>query len=348
MNKPFLPGLTPDSPPMLDRRGLLDPRGLPSQPDKLTGLLGNPLLMASLGLFSAGRDNRIDPYQAALSGVMQAQQFKDARENQEMKRDELEQRKELLKVQIDRLSAPTTRQRDWEYAQGLPPAERELFLTGGRGRDLQRIEFLEHLYQTDPEAYNRALIGLRAPNMVDMGGGGTGRFDAASGGVSPVVSPQEATDRNADAAAASAQAAAIAKAQGEAQAKLPGMALEVEATKDFIAQLKRHPGREQATGKSSLLNQVMIVGDTRDFLTLLDTAKGKAFAIAYETLKGGGTITEVETEMATKALTNLETAQSEGQFLAALNEFERAVDRGYEKLKATAGQSDGWGIVRGD
>jgi hypothetical protein len=134
-------------------------------------------------------------------------------------------------------------------------------------------------------------------------------------------------------------ARAVGTAAGGAQSKLPGMAMEVDSTLQFIDELRNHPGREMATGKSSLLNFAATPGsDTGDFLQKLETAEGKSFAIAYETLKGGGTITEIETAMATKALANLNASQSEEQFLKALDEFEVAVLRGYRKLQATAGQ----------
>jgi hypothetical protein len=58
-----------------------------------------------------------------------------------------------------------------------------------------------------------------------------------------------------------------------------------------------------------------------DFEAKLGQVQGKLFLQAFETLKGGGQITEVEGEKATSALANLSASQSEAQFRAALLEF---------------------------
>lgn len=66
--------------------------------DGMLGLLGNPMAMAGLQLLSAGRDARIDPYQAAASGLMQAQQFRDSRDAKKLE-DELAKREKWLHEQ---------------------------------------------------------------------------------------------------------------------------------------------------------------------------------------------------------------------------------------------------------
>lgn len=61
----------------------------------------------------------------------------------------------------------------------------------------------------------------------------------------------------------------------------------------------------------------------------IDQLRGKAFLEAFESLKGGGSITEKEGEAATAAKIRLGQAQSEKDFLKALNDFEYEVDQLY-------------------
>lgn len=235
----------------------------------------------------------------------------------------------------DQTQRPTTAMQNWQFAQTLPDDERALFLGGDRPSNQKEWEFYNSL---SPEDQRRYLTMKRASQMVDLGGGGVGAYDPNSGSVDTVVSSEDATGREATLAGSKASAAAQGRAQGDARSRLGPYALEVEATLGFVDRLKQHPGRQGATGKSGWFNPLFPPGtDRRDFLTLLDTAKGKQFGIAYETLKGGGQITEIETEQATKALGNLSTAQSEEQFVQALDDFAAAVQRGYKKLEAQAG-----------
>jgi len=92
-----------------------------------------------------------------------------------------------------------------------------------------------------------------------------------------------------------------------------------------------HPGLENSIGiKSSgaiLDNLPYGVGgpiqgtDAADFTAALKQVTGKQFLQAFETLKGGGQITEIEGTKATEALANLSTSQSEKQFRKALLAF---------------------------
>jgi hypothetical protein len=54
----------------------------------LTALLGNPAFTAGLGLLSAGRDRRIDPYQSAVQGLLTSGQFQQ-QQRQDQREDEL-------------------------------------------------------------------------------------------------------------------------------------------------------------------------------------------------------------------------------------------------------------------
>jgi hypothetical protein len=116
----------------------------------------------------------------------------------------------------------------------------------------------------------------------------------------------------------------------------------VEDSLGVLDKAIKHPGRETATGISSITNPANIIPgtDARNFRVILDQIKGKAFLQAFQSLKGGGQITEVEGNKATAAIARLDTAQSDEEFKIALEELQAVMQKGYERLggKPNAGQ----------
>ncbi|OAD17128.1 hypothetical protein [Achromobacter insolitus] len=140
------------------------------------------------------------------------------------------------------------------------------------------------------------------------------------------------------------QAVAEAKARGTAQGKAQveneqGFG-QAEATANqimgVIDQAINHPGRGYATGASSML-PILPGTDAADFRAVLDQIKGQAFLQAFETLKGGGQITEVEGQKATQAIARLDRAQSEAEFVKSLQELRGIVASGLERARRKAG-----------
>jgi hypothetical protein len=88
-----------------------------------------------------------------------------------------------------------------------------------------------------------------------------------------------------------------------------------------------HPGLDTATGLSGTIDpRNYIPGtDAKDFNVVMDQIKGKAFLQAYQSLKGGGQITEVEGKKATDAIARLNTAQSTPEFRSALMDLRDVV-----------------------
>lgn len=72
--------------------------------------------------------------------------------------------------------------------------------------------------------------------------------------------------------------------------------------------------------------------DTARVKARIDQIKGGAFLQAFESLKGGGQITELEGQKAEAAQSRLNTAQSEEDFRDALNEFRFYIDQGIRRL----------------
>lgn len=101
----------------------------------------------------------------------------------------------------------------------------------------------------------------------------------------------------------------------------------------------KHPGREIATGKSGVLDprNYMAGTDAMDFQVVLDQLGGQAFLQAFETLKGGGQITEVEGKKATDAMARLNRKQSDAEFKRSLQDLREVVGAGLQRAKAGAG-----------
>jgi hypothetical protein len=110
---------------------------------------------------------------------------------------------------------------------------------------------------------------------------------------------------------------------------------------------KPHPGFETAVGFSFLPGARFVPGaPAADFQARFDQIKGGAFLQAFETLKGGGSITNVEGDKGTAALNRMGLAQSEKEFVQAAREFQDVVRTGVARAKkmsgapATAGGND--------
>jgi hypothetical protein len=159
--------------------------------------------------------------------------------------------------------------------------------------------------------------------------GSSGVVNQATGATMPVAGAADRQER--------ARQTAVGKAQGEAQAGLPGAIQTAQNALDIIQRLRTHPGRSFGTGGTGLVPPIPGT-QQRDFISMLDQAKGQAFLEAYQALKGGGAITEVEGQKATQAIGRLERTQSEAGFLAALNDLEAVIRRGVEVARSRAGQ----------
>jgi hypothetical protein len=105
----------------------------------------------------------------------------------------------------------------------------------------------------------------------------------------------------------------------------------------------RHPGFEAAVGMSSKLDprNYLAGTDATAFNTRLDQLKGKQFLQAFESLKGGGQITEVEGKKATDAIARMNTATTEKEFVTAARDFQNTIRGAVERAKTKAGGQSG-------
>ena len=140
-----------------------------------------------------------------------------------------------------------------------------------------------------------------------------------------------------------------AEAQGKEQAKFEANAPQAISTAKTaltkIDALLAHPGLASAVGAGGWgtagipgVAKFIPGTDAADFSARLDEIKGGAFMEAFNTLKGGGQITEKEGEKATAAITRMSTSQSEKEFRAAAKEFQDVIREGIKKSEAKLGK----------
>lgn len=130
--------------------------------------------------------------------------------------------------------------------------------------------------------------------------------------VPPGISPLEHSKQYAPILTAAVQAEAKATPEFEQSIKL-------------IQQLRDHPGREWGLGLTGKIAGNTPGTDAYAFHKLLEQVQGKQFLQAYQSLKGGGAITEIEGTKATQALARLNAAQSKEEFDKAVNELDHTM-----------------------
>lgn len=143
--------------------------------------------------------------------------------------------------------------------------------------------------------------------------------------------------------AAKAEGTETGQARGTAIANLPSIQNTTRAALETVDKMLQHPGMGTATGLSSVIDpRNYIPGtDARDFRVLRNQAQGQVFLDAFQALKGGGTVTEVEGLKAEQAKARMDTAQSDEEFRSALNDYASALRRGLQLAEQRAGMVTG-------
>jgi len=149
----------------------------------------------------------------------------------------------------------------------------------------------------------------------------------------PLSTVQSEADSSEQIAQASSRGSTTGKGQGQAQIDVRGS---IDSANQMLASLrsiKNDPALD-AVFRNPLgsLNPSLYVPNTpeRDFAERLKQLQGGVFMQAYETLKGGGQITEIEGQKAEVSLANMAKAQTKEQFLENLAIFEGIVIRAAE------------------
>ncbi len=213
-------------------------------------------------------------------------------------------------------------------------------------------------YQKTADPSNASRAGDSSYSTPVQTSRGLGRFNNRTGAFELITGPEgqvylpPAVDAAVQGGVAASKASGTAqgKAQGEAVAGLPNALQKADQGINVIDQLIAAPGRETMTGTSGMIDPRNYVGGTKakDARALHDQVAGQAFLEAFESLKGGGQITEVEGNKATQAMARLDRAQTDEEYKKALIELKgilqtgksRAVKRAAPSAPAAASSSN--------
>ena len=132
-----------------------------------------------------------------------------------------------------------------------------------------------------------------------------------------------------------AEAQAVGKQTAGFKTALPQVLDTAQQSIDTVEGLLKHPGLKYLVGPYSLAPVVPGTSQA-EAATYLDQIKGQQFLQAYQTLKGGGQITEVEGKKATDALSRMQRATSYQDFKKAGQEYISIIRRGMARAKQQA------------
>lgn len=195
-------------------------------------------------------------------------------------------------------------------------------------RDMTATQILMDEFNNETNPRNKELIAkeLKENHNVDVGYGS----QLAGGGIRVPTKAEEAAEVEA--------AKLKAKELADAQIDLPRVVDEGQAAIQLVDELLNHEGFEGAVGLSSYnpLNK-MAGSPENDFNIRLDQIKGKQFLQAFQSLKGGGQITEVEGKKATDAIARMQTSASEEEFIKAAEDFKQVIRAGINRANKRAG-----------
>ncbi len=124
--------------------------------------------------------------------------------------------------------------------------------------------------------------------------------------------------------------------QGAAAFDLPRVQQNAEQTLGVLERMRNHPGRAGSTG----FIEGMLPSRTSaqvDFQSLVDQTQGQSFLQAFQMLKGGGQITEVEGQKATDAISRLRNQRlGDEDYVKAIDDLESVIRNGLARAQQQA------------
>jgi hypothetical protein len=112
---------------------------------------------------------------------------------------------------------------------------------------------------------------------------------------------------------------------------------------------KPHKGFSGAVGAALVPGLRFVSGTSEaDFQSMYDQIAGGAFLQAFETLKGGGQITEIEGVKGTAAINRMKLSTSETEFKNAARDFQKVLRRGIETAQKELRSGPGGGGAAAD
>jgi len=250
------------------------------------------------------------------------------------------QPEDILKMVSPQAQNKTAEQKNWEFAQTLPEEQRALFMArNGGGSAPATVQEWEYFSKLDPAAQSQFLEMKRNPQIMNLGGSQAVRAPGGGIGESYAVTPKPTDMPEFQAAQEMAKTTAreTVTRGAEATSNLPKVQASAENARNMVQGVLNHPGFSSTVGMTALPGARFIPGTKEaDFQSRMDQLKGSAFLQAFETLKGGGQITEVEGKKATDAINRMSISTSEKEFRQAAQDFLSVVDRAEQNAKRSA------------
>ena len=107
---------------------------------------------------------------------------------------------------------------------------------------------------------------------------------------------------------------------------------------NLISNILNHPGLGGVIGKPSTYGLLRIPGtDEANFRAMLEQLDGEVFLAAFQNLKGGGHVTDIEGAKAAKSRARMDSAQTEEDFKKSLIEYLGVLDVAMKKARKQAG-----------
>lgn len=331
------------------------------------GLLG---LMTGLGMMQANQPGASFGQAVGAGGMQGLQGLMQMRQMAQRDR----QNKALLAQGQQRMTPNSVREYEYAKQNGFAGTFEDYRKVGAAASQpaapiqnfTHRQDLVKQYGETSPEVrtfdnYVRAMPYLNTgPAFVQPGIAGTPNI----GNVIPTgLKPGEEPAVRGQQAQAAAAGGVIGTQTATAAVDLPKIIAQGEQTIKLVDELINNPAMpnvigvpESAAGVASKFGLAVPGSPEAGFTARLDQLKGQQFMQAYETLKGGGVITEIEGNKATDAISRMQkTNQSEEDFKKAASEFQSiirgAINRAKMKAGAGAapqGASGGWSIQRVD
>lgn len=251
-------------------------------------------------------------------------------------------RRQQIQSQIDAQRAKAAQLRDPRYTQSQLPSA------------IQVAEYYRGLSPDEQRLFRESRGGAVGDALAKQGL----QYDPSTGAVRPmqqfgaalgqIGAAQTQVEAPVEAQAAAMKTGAIEKAKISTQTKEEALANlgQVEASANemlsVLNDIEQSEGLSAVVGlpnpfKGQIGGYSFPGSPAADFSTLYERLDGQKFKQAYETLKGGGQITEIESQKATQALATMSTAQSEKAFLKGLREYKAVIEGALKRARIKAG-----------
>lgn len=130
----------------------------------------------------------------------------------------------------------------------------------------------------------------------------------------------------------------MGNAQGQGAASAPSDVTNALTALDILDQIETSPELPWATGTSAGLGGNKMPGTGRyGFQNIVDQAKSGAFLSAIQQMRGMGALSNAEGQVATAAITRMDTALSEADFRKALADYRAVIQTGLERAQGRVG-----------